>query len=348
MELRRGRINRGSIVAVAMMSAALGLAGCSDPAPEQTPAEEASATNSDPGGRIAFTRLDPALDEEESEESKMTYTVNPDGSDVQQLFSSGHSESPHWSPAGSEIAIFCCDNGMAGHLLDPDTGDLREFPPPDPSLETHCGGAWSPDGERLACEVFGVDDPSLNGIYSIRSSDGGGLTRITSNPGGDDIPGDYSPDGKRLVFIRFEEQRPVGFFVTNVDGSGLRQISPPDMIVDDSGFGGSWSPDGNQILFVALASEDAHKAIWVVNADGSSLHQLPITPECGGLFSDPTSAGCYSPSWSPDGSKIVFTRSSPDGERENIYTVNAGSDLFQVTDGGGDDNPDWGTQPPST
>ncbi len=274
------------------------------------------------------------------DESGVTYTVDPDGSDEQQLFTDGFSSGPRWSPDGTEIHIFCCDDGMSAHVLDPETGDVRGLPPPDPALETFCGGAWSPDGKRLACEVFGVDDPSLNGLYSIRSSDGGDLTRITSNPGGDDIPGDYSPDGKQLVFIRFEDERPVGFFVTNVDGSGLRRLTPPDMILDDSGFAGRWSPAGDQILIVALASEDAHKAIWVVNPDGSDLHELPITPECGG------SAGCYSPSWSPDGSKIVFTRSNADGTSENIYTVNAdGSGLFQVTDGGGDDDPDWGTAP---
>jgi TolB protein len=322
------------------------LAACSEATSPRSPdSPRPTTTDAPPGpaGRIAFSRGTSVL---AGDEEKVTYTVNPDGSDVQPLFTDGPSSNPQWSPDGTEIQIFCCDDGMAAHIIDPDTGDLRELPPPDPSSETHCGDAWSPDGKRIACEVFGVDDPSRNGIYSIRSSDGGGLTRITSNPGGDDIPGDYSPDGKQLVFIRFKDERPVGFFVTNLDGSGLRRVTPTDMILDDSGFGGSWSPSGDEILFVGLASEDAHKAIWVVDADGSSLHQLPITPACGGPFPDPTSHGCYSPSWSPDGSKIVFTRSSPDGVEENIYTVNAdGTGLLQVTDSGGDDNPDWGTDP---
>ena len=43
---------------------------------------------------------------------------------------------------------------------------------------------------------------------------------------------------------------------------------------------------------------------------------------------------------------IVFTRSSADGGTENIYIVNAdGTGLRQVTNGGTDDNPDWGTPP---
>jgi len=57
--------------------------------------------------------------------------------------------------------------------------------------------------------------------------------------------------------------------------------------------GGSWSPTGNKILFVARPTPDSRRAIWVVNADGSGLRELPI-PDCGGLFADPTSIGCDS------------------------------------------------------
>ena len=97
---------------------------------------------------------------------------------------------------------------MAAHILDAETGELRTLPQPDPGLEAFCGGPWSPDGERLTCESFGTKDPGRNGIYSIRVSDGGDLQRITSVPGGDDLPGDYSPDGKQLVFVRTDPRRP--------------------------------------------------------------------------------------------------------------------------------------------
>src|SRR5512132_2974040 len=184
----------------------------------------AGAKSPGANGRIVFARFDPAVGD------TFTYAVNPDGSHVQQLFSAHPSNTPHWSPDGSEVAIFCCDDGMAAHFVNPDTGSFREVAPPDPTLETHCGFSWSPDGQRLACESFGVTDPSRNGVYSIRASDGGGLTRITSNPGGGDIPGDYSPDGKRLVFSRVDPSRPakanVALFVIKVDGTGLRRITP--------------------------------------------------------------------------------------------------------------------------
>ena len=156
-------------------------------------------------GRIAFMRGDP------TGESAVTYTVAADGSDERQVFPEGNSASPTWSPDGTEIHVFCCDDGMVAHFVDPDTGELvRALPQPDPSLELFCGHSWSPAGDRISCEGFGVEDPAQSGVHTIRASDGGGLRRVTSNPDGFDVPGDFSPDGERIVFTRFVDDVPVG------------------------------------------------------------------------------------------------------------------------------------------
>jgi WD40-like Beta Propeller Repeat len=81
------------------------------------------------------------------------------------------------------------------------------------------------------------------------------------------------------------------------------------------------------------------------HSNGTDLRQVPI-PDCGGLISDPTTIGCFGPSWSPDGRKIVFERRSAD--QNDVYTVNAdGTDPSEVSgtpfDEGGP--PDWGTHP---
>ncbi len=139
------------------------------------------------------------------------------------------------------------------------------------------------------------------------------------------------------MFVRSKNEHPVGIFVINVDGSGLRAIAPTDMILDEGGFAGSWSPSGNKILFVAHESKGGPKRIWMVNADGGAPTELPIAPTC--------QFGCYSPDWSADGTKIAFVRS--DGSNESIYVVEPdGSELVQVSDGEGD-NPDWRTRPES-
>jgi Tol biopolymer transport system component len=327
----RGRRGRAVILTITA-SAALAATALAAPADAQV---------SGPNGRIAFTRFDQALGD------VVTYTANPDGSRRKLLFRDGPSSQPRWSPDGGEVLVGApCTDGTetcAATIVDPDTGAFRQFHWPDPTLETPCG-VWSADGQRIVCEGFGVTDPERNGIYTIRASDGGGLTRVTSNPGGNDIPGDYAPDG-RIVFVRADESGPVGLFVVAPDGSGLQQITPTGFLTGED-HNPRWSPTGDQIVFTIHNNPDVRKSIWVVNADGSGLHELPIAPACGGEFSDPQSIGCGEPAWSPDGQKIIFSRVSADGRRLNVYTVNAdGSGLVRVTDSGFSSQPDWGVHP---
>lgn len=299
----------------------------------------AGATERGANGRIVFGRFDPAQGD------TVIYTANPNGSHEQQLLPFTL-ECPNWSPDGTLIATCGSPDGSATLIVDPDTGSYRELPMPDPTnLFTACP-IWSPDMKRFACESFGQNDPGLNGIYTIRSSDGGGLTRMTSNPGGDDLPGGYSPNGRRFVFARSDENGdPVGLFVVNVNGTGLKQITPTTTL---SSSPGDWSPQGNEIVFSRHVTPDVHSSIWVVHANGTGLHEIHVQPEaaCGGPNSDPTADGCFQPRWSPDGTKIIFTKGTSGDSDANIYTVNVdGTGLTQVTHGGRDQVPDWGTHP---
>jgi Tol biopolymer transport system component len=309
------------------------IAGEATPTPASPRPPSIAPASDEPAviGAIAFTRG------ASEAAGTVTLTVNPDGSGEAHLYLDGRSEFPRWSPDGSEIQINCCDDGLAAHLLDPATGELRTLPQPDARLEMFCGNPWFPDGSRIGCEAFGVDDPKLNGIYSIRASDGGGLRRITSASNGDVIAADFSPDGAQLLFLRQKDDASSVLFATDLDGSHVRRISPPDLYVD----GGAWSPDGQTIVFEVSGSDERFGELWLVNADGTSPHELAITPECGGPVTNPSGAGCFDPGWSPDGSQIVFARVSSDGS--NIYIVNAdGTGLVQVTSGGRDHQPDWG------
>ena len=269
------------------------------------------------------------------------YTVDPDGTDQQVV--ADDAGPGQWSPDGTRIALFtdCCGMGV----LDFDTGSFTSLHLDTlyPNLFLGCG-PWSPDAARLACEG-GFIDPSLQGVYTVRSSDGGGLQQITSDPFGDDCPSDYSPNGKRLVFSR-DDASTHAMYTVKLDGSGLRQITPPGMNFNFCD--GSWSPQGNEILFSAHVPDSEYAStIWVVHSDGSGLRQIPV-PGCGGLFSSSSFIGCSAPNWSPDGTKIVFSRIMAATGQRDLYTVNAdGSGLFQVThtldvaeDGG-----DWGTHP---
>ncbi|HKA26320.1 MAG TPA: hypothetical protein VKD88_03045 [Gaiellaceae bacterium] len=303
-------------------------------------AVSAAAAPRGTNGQIAFARFNSGLDDTQ------VYVVNPDTTGqrlVQGPTDVG--EFPRWFSDGGHIATCCDSPGGGSRIINPDDKSFRDVDGQYPGLFNPCG-IPSPDGKLLLCETFS-EDGSQNGIHTIRSSDGGGLTQITSNPGGDDLPADWSPNGKRIVFGRFGPDGFEGLFVININGTGLKQILPAD--VDVSSFG-SWCPQGNDIVFSQHLTPDVHSSIWVVHSDGSGLHEINVQPAsaCGGANADPNALGCNEPTWSPDGTMIAFVRSHNNDVDGEIYTVNVdGTGLTQVTHAPGANTPDWGTHPPT-
>ena len=318
-----------TLTGAAILAAAL-LTACSGgdaPSAPTTPgaAGQLQAKVSGLNGRIAFNRGEDVV-----------LTANPDGSNTRVLLT--NSCCPLWSPDGSKIAVLAfTDLGtLTGATLNPDGSGYVRLPIDDPTLNVG-GGVWSPDGARLASEGWDDADATRNGIYTRRASDGGGLTRVTSNPfGGHDIPGDYSPDGSRIVFVR---ENPLGkrgntaVFLVNTDGSGLRQIAPWG-IARCCMLTTSWSPDGQWILF------DSHDFLFVVHPDGTSLRQIQLPHPAGGR------SYAFEPGWSPYGKRIVFSMYVSSGPQDDIFTAMAdGTDLVQVTNTPENESaPDWGPQ----
>jgi TolB protein len=292
-------------------------------------------------GMLTFSRVNPGLGDTQ------VYVVNPDGSHeklVQGPTDVG--EVPRWFPDGAHIATCCDSPGGGSRIINPDDKSFRDIDGQFPGLFNPCGSP-SPDGTLLLCETFS-DDGSENGIHTIRSSDGGGLTQITSNPGGDDVPGSWSPNGNRIVFQRFAPDtfEPEGVFVVNANGTGLKRILPPTIQANCCTF--NWSPQGNEIAFSRHATPDVHSSLWVMHSDGSGLHPIPVPASsgCGGANADPAAIGCLEPAWSPDGTKIAFAGGLDLDSDGQIYVVNTdGTGLTQITHTGGSQSPDWGTHP---
>jgi TolB protein len=136
----------------------------------------------------------------------------------------------------------------------------------------------------------------------VISAAGGSPRRITSGSGFDTRP-DWSPDRRRLVFIRSDSPRDTGHvMLVNSDGTRSGRLTTGEPSFWDA----SWSPDGQRI---AVTKEDfGGPRVYVMKADGSGLRRL-VEIQSGG------------PSWSPDGSLIAFEGNPMDREPDAIYRV---------------------------
>ena len=97
----------------------------------------------------------------------------------------------------------------------------------------------------------------------------------------------------------------------------------------------AWSPDGTRLALAVenSGSDDPYWArhIWVVEADGSNMAQLTSGPEWDN-----------SPSWSPDGNRIVFQRAFTEGGSQIVTIDVDGSNETPLTAGSTEEYvPSW-------
>lgn len=290
------------------------------------PAPAAASDRTAPNGRIVFDHDDGPI-----------YTVDPDGTDLVQV--ADHGDLAAWSSDSRRISLADTtpDGRVTTALVNADGSGYTSQPIPDPTLNLECP-AWAPDDRRLACE--GWDDVATRrpaGVFTVRARGWDHLERVTTNPfGGNDIPGEYSPDGTRVVFAREDPRRgELAVFVVDTRTRRTRQVTPwqPDLPLP------RWSPDGRWILF------DSQGSLLLARPHGGRVRTIRLrVPDNQPRFA-------FHPRWSPDGTKIVFslfTQTGPDSGIEGIYTANADGTAVRpvaLAPDGFFSNADWGSAP---
>lgn len=111
----------------------------------------------------------------------------------------------------------------------------------------------------------------------------------------------WSPDGKRLVFVTFENAHTV-VYVQNISTGAASKVT------DRPGLNSAptWSPDG-EMLALSLSFEGSPD-IYLLDLDSGKLKRLTSSP-----------AIDTEPDWSPDGSRVLFT--SDRGGRPQLYMI---------------------------
>ncbi|MBM4445743.1 MAG: DUF5050 domain-containing protein [Chloroflexi bacterium] len=145
-----------------------------------------------------------------------------------------------------------------------------------------------------------------------------------------------SPAGKKIAYAYKDKYNNI--YIMDEDGLG----QPLQITKDDTHLGSTepaWSPDGKKIAFTS----ERYEGICVIDTDGTNEKVRICAKALYASVKIPSRIGfsSASPSWSPDGKKIVFS-SEFSGSWE-IYTMNAdGTEAIRLTDNSAyDDYPRW-------
>jgi len=250
-------------------------------------------------------------------------TINPDGSDKQQLTTGRffYAEGTTWSPDGSKIGLWRTwaeneeDEGV--YVMNSDGSNVTRIDSANGSP------SWSPDGKQLAYFKKKADEYVFT-IW-IASIDGSEKKPLCSG-----LAPKYSPDGNWIAFTNYDSFFTNDLYKIKLDGGGLTRLT--DNSLDNwvnfwslnsewigyySGFessdlyrmnsdgtnqinltnmghvgGGKLSPKGDKVLFGSDISGVGK--FYLANSDGSGVIELN------------NSANMMGGSFSPDGNWIAF------------------------------------------
>jgi len=224
---------------------------------------------------------------------------------------------PRFSPSAQKITFMSYENTVPQvYLLDIETG-RRELLGNFPGMTF--APRFSPDGNQLIMSMMEKGNSDLYKM-DLRSRS---TTRLTSQPA-IDVSGSFSPDGRRIVFNSDRGGSPQ-IYTMDSDGMNVKRIS----------FGKGrysapvWSPRGDKIAFVR--SRNGRYSIGVMNVDGSNERQLTES------YLD------ESPTWSPNGRVILFSRETKGRNGYNeIWSVDlTGQNVRRINTPGKSSDPAW-------
>jgi TolB protein len=181
---------------------------------------------------------------------------------------------------------------------------------------------WAPDNSKLAFVSYRTGKPEIN-IYSF--FDGSRIAfpmfnSLAMTPA-------ISPDGTKVAFSRRSSGPDTDIYISNLDGSGLRNITN-NPAVDTSP---SWSPSGKQIAFTS-SRYGGFSQIFICDADGANVRR--IIKE-GGAADVPT--------WSPDGRWIAFHWKGRLSNAHDIFIAEVSSGMIRqlTASQGNNESPSW-------
>jgi Tol biopolymer transport system component len=192
------------------------------------------------GKRIAFVRSMGPVQPGRQPRIVGIFVMNADGTHVRQLtqrpgMSVTQDHAPSWSPDGKRIALVAVNitTKPAGasviYVINADGTRprvVRSMPHGWPGAGAPL---WSPDGKRILYSTycwFGNCGQHATGAQLFSVGVDGKSPRQLTRVAGNAIGGRWSPDGRKVVFVRNPRIGPTGeVYTMNADGTALRRVT---------------------------------------------------------------------------------------------------------------------------
>ena len=257
-------------------------------------------------------------------EGKVMKIVDSDGANERILPTVGAALSPAWHPSGKTIVYVDADDRgtRIGQI------DLRSLRPrllPASKRGLNITPVYTKDGKNI---VWAAGEDSPAELYLASASGEDSVAKpFVGRTGFETTSPSFSPDGKQVVFMSPVPLTPQ-LYTMNVNGTGLRQLTPVVAGKRSYRTGPDWSPLGDEIAF---QQQNGDFQVWTIGVKDRVMHQ--ITSE--GENEDP--------SWAPDGRHLSITRRlGAIGEQRNIWVLDKKTGrLRQLTQSGDARLSDW-------
>jgi TolB protein len=222
-------------------------------------------------------------------DGKQLKIVDSDGANERTIPTVGAALSPAWHPSGRYLVYSDADDhGTRIAQVDLRTMKARLLAASNRGL--NITPAYTRDGKDIVW-ASGGDSPAELVIASAAGDDS--VPRpFAGRTGFETTSPSFSPDGKQIVFMSPFPLTPQ-LYTMNVNGTGLKRITP--VVVGKRSYrtGAEWSPAGDEIAF---QQQNGDFQVWTIRVKDRVMTQLTNEGEN------------EDPAWAPDGRHLSMTR----------------------------------------
>jgi tol-pal system beta propeller repeat protein TolB len=215
--------------------------------------------------------------------------VDSDGANERTIPTVGAALSPSWHPSGRYLVyVDADDRGTRIAQVDLRTMKPRLLSASNRAL--NITPVYTKDGKNIVWANGGDSPAEL--VLASAAGDDSVPKAFVGRTGFETTSPSFSPDGKQVVFMSPRPLTPQ-LYTMNVNGTGLRLLTPVVAGKRSYRTGADWSPAGDEIAF---EQQNGDFQVWTIRVKDRVMTQLTNEGEN------------EDPAWAPDGRHLSITR----------------------------------------